>query len=108
MDVNQLKDNIKKILDDKKALDVEEIYVKDKTTITDYFVIASGTSVTQIKSLSEKLEYEMSNIGVNLRKIEGDKNSGWILMDYGDVIVHIFLPDVREKYSLSDFWKDKL
>ena len=105
MNIDILKENIKKILDDKKALDVEEVCVKDKTTITDYFIIASGTSVTQIKSLAENLEYELSKINVRARRVEGDKNSGWILMDFGDVIVHIFLTEVRSMYSLENLWE---
>ena len=101
MDSITLKDSIKKILEDKKAMEVKEICVKDETIITDYFVLASGTSVTHVKSLSENLEYELSRLNVKTRQIEGDKNCGWILMDYGDVIVHIFLPEVRERYRLD-------
>ncbi len=101
MNVEMIKSNIKKILTDKKALDVTEICVKDETIITDYFVLASGTSATHIKSLSDNLEYELSKLNIKARQIEGDKNCGWILMDYGDVIVHIFLPEVRERYRLD-------
>ena len=98
---DNIKDSIKKILEEKKAIDIKEICVKDETIITDYFILASGTSITHIKSLSEHLEYELSKLDIKTRQIEGDKNSGWILMDYGDVIVHIFLPEVRERYRLD-------
>lgn len=101
MDSNVIKESVKKILEEKKALDVKEICVKDETVITDYFILASGTSVTHVKSLSENLEYELSKLNIKTRQIEGDKNCGWILMDYGDVIVHIFLPEVRERYRLD-------
>ncbi|MBP0979911.1 MAG: ribosome silencing factor [Oscillospiraceae bacterium] len=107
MEINNLKENIKKILDNKKAVDIEEICVKDKTTITDYFIIASGTSSSQIKSLAENLEYELSKINIKARQVEGDKNNGWILLDFGDIIVHIFLPEIRALYKLSNLWETR-
>lgn len=107
MDINNLKENIKKILDNKKAIDVEEICVKDKTTITDYFIIASGTSTSQIKSLAENLEFELSKLGIRARQVEGNKNNGWILLDFADVIVHIFLPEIRALYQLSNLWESR-
>ncbi len=106
MNINELRNNIKNILENKKALDIEEVCVKGKTIISDYFIIASGTSTTQVKFLAEHLEYELLKLGIRANRIEGLKNANWVVMDYGDVIVHIFLIGEREKYSLQELWSE--
>lgn len=107
MNTEGLKTAIINVLENKKAIDIEEIYVANKTIITDYFVIASGTNLTQVKALAENLEFEISKLGVKPKRIEGYKSNNWILLDYGDVIVHIFLSDTRSLYSLSELWNEK-
>lgn len=104
MKTEDFKNKIKEILENKKAEEIAEIFVREKTSITDYFVIASGKSITQVKSLAENLDFELSKIGIEPKRIEGYKDCKWILMDYGDVIVHIFLQEVRNQYSLEDLW----
>ena len=100
----ELKDRIVKILEDKKGIDISVIAVQ-RSTLADYFVIVSATSNTHQKSLCDNLEFELKKENIYPRKIEGYKDSGWILMDYSDVIVHIFEKDKREFYDLEALWE---
>lgn len=102
-----MKEKIIEILDSKKAINIKEIDIKDKTTIADYFVIASGTSNTHVKSLADNVEEELKKEGIYPNKIEGYDSGVWILMDYGEVIVHVFTEAERQNYSLEDLW-DKI
>lgn len=95
---------IVKILDDKKAIDIRVFEVSELTALTDYFVIATGTSTTQVKALAEDVEYRMGQKDQKGR-LEG-KSTGWLLIDFGDVIVHVFLPEEHDKYSLERLWAD--
>lgn len=103
---NELLQKIVKILDSKKGIDIKYMEIKDVTTITDYFVIASGTSSTHIKSLADNVEYELKKDGIYPNKIEGYETGTWILMDYGDVVVHIFTEQERENYKIEELWED--
>lgn len=94
-----------KILDKKKAVDLKAIHITDYSIVADYFVIATGTSNTHVKSLADELEYEMSQLGIEPNHIEG-KATGWIVLDYGTVIVHIFTGESREYYNLERLWSD--
>ena len=94
-----------KILDKKKAIDIKAIHITDYSIVADYFVIATGTSNTHVKSLADELEYEMSKLGIEPNHIEG-KATGWIVLDYGTVIVHIFTGESREYYNLERIWSD--
>jgi len=94
------------ILDDKKAQDVTAIHTTEQTILSDYFLICTGTSTTHVKALAEELEFEMKDRhGVLPRGVEG-RATGWILLDYGTVLVHIFLKDQREYYNLERLWED--
>ena len=94
-----------KILDKKKAVDLKAIHITDYSIVADYFVIATGTSNTHVKSLADELEYEMSKLGIEPNHMEG-KATGWIVLDYGTVIVHIFTGESREYYNLERLWSD--
>ena len=94
-----------KILDKKKAIDLKAIHITDYSIVSDYFVIATGTSNTHVKSLADELEYEMSKLGIEPNHMEG-KATGWIVLDYGTVIVHIFTGESREYYNLERLWSD--
>lgn len=102
---NNLLQKIIKILDDKKAIDIKYMEIKDVTTIADYFVIASGTSNTHIKALADNIEYELKKDSIYPNKIEGYDSGTWILMDYGDVIIHIFTEAEREHYKIEELWE---
>lgn len=96
---------IAKVLDKKKALDIKAIHITEYSIVADYFILASGTSNTHVKSLADDLEYELKQQGVEPDHIEG-RATGWILLDYGSVIVHVFTPESREYYNLERLWSD--
>ena len=102
---NELLQKIVKILDNKKGINIKYMEIKDVTTIADYFVITSGTSSTHIKSLADNVEYELKKDGIYPNKIEGYETGTWILMDYGDVVVHIFTEKERENYKIEEIWE---
>ncbi len=93
------------ILDEKKAMDLKAIHITEYSIVADYFIIATGTSNTHVKSLAEEVEYELSRLGIEPSHIEG-RATGWILLDYGSVVVHIFSPESREYYNLERLWSD--
>ena len=94
------------ILDSKKALDIVAIHTTEQTILSDYFVIASATSTTHLKALGDELEFEMKQRhGLYPKGVEG-RASGWVLLDYGTVLVHLFLKDQREYYNLERLWED--
>jgi len=94
------------ILDNKKAKELTAIHTTEQTILSDYFLICTGTSTTHVKALAEELEFEMKNRhGVMPRGVEG-RATGWILLDYGTVLVHIFLQEQREYYNLERLWED--
>lgn len=100
---NELLNKIVKLLDDKKAIELTTIDVKEKTTLADYFVIASGTVETHIKALADNVETELKKEEIYPNKIEG-YNTEWILMDYGDIVVHIFTEKERQNYKLEELY----
>ncbi len=101
-----LGDKIIEILNNKKAIDVVKLDIKEKSTLADLFIVASGTSNTHVKSLCDNIEKDLKAEGVYPRKIEGYSTGRWILMDYNDVIVHIFHPEERELYDLETLWEN--
>ena len=74
--------------------------------LSDYMVIATGTSSTHVKSLADEVEYQLNEAGVSVSHIEGYRSNSWILLDYVDVIVHIFSEEARDYYDLERLWKD--
>ena len=94
------------VLDSMKARDIKLLSVSDKTVMTDYFVICSGTSNTQIKALSGEVEYKLGERGVSPLHIEGYETGTWIAMDYAHVMVHIFNREQRDFYKLEKLWGD--
>ena len=95
---------IAEVLDSKKAVEVKVLKVADLTFVAEYFVIATGTSSTQVRSLAEEVEYQMKEAGVP-GHLEG-KASDWYLIDFGSVICHIFEPNARDYYNLERLWAD--
>lgn len=96
---------IVKVLDSKKARDIKLLHVEDRTSIADYFVICSATSRTQIKSLVDEVEYKLGLRGVKADHTEG-RESGWMLLDFSTVILHVFSTDAREFYKLDRLYAD--
>ena len=108
MEISKIKDNIEKILDDNKALNIKSINLKNKSYIADYMIIASGTSSRHLQALSEILITELKKIGLNNCRIEGKDSNDWKLVDTQDVIVHIFHPEKREFYDLEKMWSEEI
>ena len=101
-----LKKIIIKTLDSNKALDIVSIDLKDKSSIADYMIVASGTSSRHIQSLSEQVLEKFKNNGVLNCKIEGQDSNDWKLIDGIDLIVHIFNPEKRKFYELEKIWSE--
>lgn len=102
---NALK-TIVKTLDDKKAVDIKVLKIDGVTSLCDCFVICNGTSTTHVKTLADECEAATDKIGYALRSREGMDAGSWILLDYGDVIVHVYNKDTRNFYNLEKLWKD--
>ena len=101
-----LKDTIIKTLDLNKALDIVSIDLKDKSSVADYMIIASGTSSRHIQSLSEQVLEKFKDNGIKNLKIEGKESNEWKLVDGIDLIVHIFHPEKRKFYELEKMWSE--
>jgi len=99
-------EKIYQLLDDKKAQDLIVLSVKQITTLADYFIIATGSSSTHVKALSEHIEKTLSEQGTFVKHKEGQAKSEWILLDYNDIVVHIFDRNNRDYYGLERTWND--
>lgn len=102
----ELAREIAKILDSKKATDIKVLEIGELSSLGDYFVLASASNTTQTKALCDEIDDQMSKLGFEPRRIEGYQSASWILLDYVDVIVHIFYKETREFYSLERLWAD--
>lgn len=103
----ELSTAIAKILDEKKAREIKVLKIEDLTIVTDYIVIATGTSTTQVKSLADEVDFKLNQLySLQPTRVEGYESKNWILMDYDTVIVHIFHPEARDYYNLDKLWAD--
>lgn len=93
-------------LDKHKAADIKILRVTEVSSLADYFVIAGGTSSTQVRALADYVEFELGEQGVNPLRIEGYQTAQWTLLDYGSVVVHIFQENTRSFYDLERLWQD--
>ena len=93
-------------LDKHKATNICVLDVAGITSIADHFVLASGGSANQVRSLSDYLEEELAKIGIHPKRMEGYNTGDWITLDYGDMLVHLFRREVREFYDLERLWVD--
>lgn len=96
---------IKEKLEEKKAIDVAMIDISELSVMADYFVIASGSNANQVHAMSDFVEDELAKKGIRHKSIEGYNNANWILMDYGDIIIHLFDKESRDFYDLERIWK---
>ena len=97
---------IGQILDDKKGNQVKVLHVEDKTSITDYFVLCTGNSGTHVKALAGEVEFKTEQRQLSPDQIEGRGNNTWIVLDYGNVVVHIFSREARDFYNLDKLYED--
>ena len=93
-------------LEEKKATDIRVIDISEVSVLADYFIIANGTNRAQIQALSDEVSEKMEKAGAVLKQVEGYDNASWILLDFGDVIVHIFGQEDRLLYDLERIWRD--
>ena len=91
-------------VDNLKAKDVVEIDVRGKTSVCDYIVIASGTSTRHVKSIADEVVKQVKQLGVMPLGVEGEREAEWVLVDLGDIVLHVMLPRVREFYALERLW----
>jgi ribosome-associated protein len=99
-------ETIVKALDSKRAEDIQAIKIGDLTIIADYFVIADGTSNIHTKALAEEVEFKMTQLGIEPSRTEGYQGQTWIVLDYGDIVVHVFYKETRDHYNLERLWSD--
>ena len=93
-------------LSDKKGEDIKIIEIGKLSTVADYFIIANGSNAPHVESLVDNVEEELVKENIHAERIEGVKSSGWILMDYSDVVIHVFSKEDRLFYDLERIWKD--
>lgn len=93
-------------LDDKKGIDITVIDISNISVIADYFIIAGGSNENQVKAMADAVEEELGKLDVHIKHIEGYQNANWILMDYNDVIIHVFNQEDRLFYDLERIWRD--
>ena len=105
-EINKLNNEIKNILNANKAKEIKSINLKDKTSIADFMIIASGNSSRHIQALSEILVNELKKKGINNCRLEGRDSNDWKLIDAVDIIVHIFHPEKRKFYDLERMWSE--
>ena len=103
---DQLKDEIEQILNDNKAIEVKSINLKNKTSIADFMIIASGNSSRHVQALSEILLEKLKKRGVENCHLEGRNSNDWKLIDAVDIIIHIFHPEKRKFYDLERMWSE--
>ena len=97
---------IVQVMDSKKAKDIRLIKIEGISSLGDYFVVASASNTTQVKAIADEVEDEMTKLGLEPNRVEGRQSAQWILMDYYDVMVHVFLDEARNFYNLERLWSD--
>ena len=95
---------IAKAASDKKALDIMILDMKELTTATDYFIVCSATTATQVRSIADNIEEELDKAGESFLHKEGYRNAEWVLLDYGDCVAHVFTEEARRFYGLEHLW----
>ena len=104
--INQLKNEIEKILNDNKAMEIKSINLQGKSSIADYMIVANGNSSRHIQALSEILLDELKKKGIDNCQLEGKDSNEWKLIDAKDIIIHIFHPEKRKFYDLERMWSE--
>ena len=95
-----------KAISSKKGLDIQILEIGSVSVIADYMVIATGTSSTHVKALADEVEYQLDKSGISVSHVEGYRSNTWILLDYIDVLVHVFSDEARDFYDLERLWQD--
>ncbi len=106
MDLMEMVKAAKAALEDKKAQDVVVLDISNISTIADYFIIANGTNPNQLAAMRDAVDEALYKRGLHVHHIEGTNSASWVLMDYGDIIVHLFSKEDRSFYDLERIWND--
>ena len=104
LDPTTMRDLIVSSLDNDKALDIETIDLDNQSALADYMIVASGTSSRQVIALADKVKRKLEALGCKGMKIEGLNDGNWVVLDAGDIIVHLFRPEVRDFYQIEKMW----
>lgn len=108
MQLDALRSLVCAALEDTKAVDIAELDVRGLTVVMDYMIVAGGTSNRHVKALADHLVEKAAEQGVKPIGLEGDNDAEWVLVDLGDIVVHIMLPDIRAFYNLEKLWDQDL
>ncbi|MBE5916826.1 MAG: ribosome silencing factor [Pseudobutyrivibrio ruminis] len=106
MDSREMAKIVCKALDEKKAIDVKAIDISEVSVMADYFIVASASNQNQLNAMQDEVDRVLYENGIHAKSIEGNRSSTWVLMDYEDVIVHLFSEEDRLFYDLERIWKD--
>ena len=106
MEIKEIVKKIYNIIDEKKGEDIKVIDISEVSTVADYFIIASGNNINQVQAISEEIDEVLGREGIMPKAIEGHRNATWILLDYRDIVVHLFLKEERVFYDLERIWRD--
>lgn len=99
-------DIIAQAIFDKKGFNILALDVRGISTMTDYFVIAEGTVDRHVKAISGSIVHALQSGGERPLHVEGDQSGDWVVIDYGNIVVHLFMPELREKYGIENLWKN--
>ena len=99
-------ETIVRALDSKRGEEIKAVKIRDLTILADYFIIAGASSTTQTKALADAVEYELKKLGIAPVRTEGYSSANWIILDYTDIVVHVFYKETRDLYKLEKLWSD--
>ena len=94
------------VLYNKKAVDIVAIHVADKTIVVDWIIICSGRATQQVKSLADEVDHKAAELGLTLRRSEGYGEGKWVVLDFADILVHVFYPEERKYYNMERLWDE--
>ena len=106
MELKEIVKKIYNIIEDKKGDDIKVIDISKVSSIADYFIIASANNINQVQAISDEIDFVLGKEGILPKAVEGNKNATWMLLDYNDIVVHIFLKEDRVFYDLERIWRD--
>lgn len=106
MELKEIVKKIYKIIEDKKGDDIKVIDISKISSIADYFIIAGANNINQVQAISDEIDFNLGKEGILPKAVEGNKNATWMLLDYNDIVVHIFLKEDRVFYDLERIWRD--
>ena len=105
-DSKVLLDAIAQAIFDKKGFNILALDVRGFSTMTDYYIIAEGTVDRHVRAISQEIQEALSPKKLHALHVEGEKEGDWVVIDYGEVVIHLFIPELRERYALEELWKE--